>query len=170
MAAAEPPAAADPADVAAAAAEAEAAEDAERHGLDLLRRRVLLALELVADPAVAPFRRRCLGAWRCSEAAEARRQLSAMLAHVWDLMNAAYGVELGKDFHAVHHARDPLNCVMLSPDARHADRVVEWWPGPGEVVRTAVTAVEAMPEYWVRVPVSLAWDRPHWLESRGLAS
>ncbi len=151
-----------------AEAEAQAAADAERHGLDLLRRRVLLALELVADPAVAPFRRRCLGVWRQpgvprSDAAEARRQLSAMLAHVWDLMNAAYGVELGKDFHAVHHARDPLNCVMLSPDAKHADRVVEWWSGPGEVVRTTVTAVETTPEYWIRVPVSLAWDRPHWL-------
>lgn len=122
----------------------------------------LAALELVADPAVAPYLRA-----RAPEGAQAAAQLARgrelLLGWAWRLLGAGYGVARGREFWAVHLADDPRNCLTLCTDEAAARDAARWWAGQGRLHVTHVPADHPLPEAYVALGVALQWRRPSWL-------
>lgn len=119
-------------------------------GEDLLRQRVLHALELVHAPGVADIKAGC---------PDERRRSHSLLRHAWAILKEAYGVVLGRDFYAVHRVGDPRNCLLLTREEEQAVRVRDLWAGPAVEV-SAVTAVDPLPERFVGMALALHWRDP----------
>lgn len=83
----------------------------------------------------------------------------SLLAHVWHLLHAAYGISLERDFYSVHKADDLLNCLLLTPSEADARAVARWWTGYPVTVST-VSAADTVPERWVAMGVALHWVPP----------
>lgn len=142
-----------------------AAGGEEGPDLERLAARAGAALELVHDPAVALYKNVRPAALTSPAArAELRRRLRALLKHCWELLGAGYGIAHGMEFFSVHRPGDPRNCLALTPDAEQARLLAQWWwSGPGGVEVSCVSAVDALPEAWVALPLALQWARPPWL-------
>lgn len=119
-------------------------------GEDLLRQRILHALELVHAPGVEGIK---------AGGPEESRQARALLRHAWAILKEAYGVVLGRDFYAVHRVGDPRNCLLLTREEEQAVRVRDLWAGPAVEVST-VTAVDPLPERYVGMALALHWRDP----------
>lgn len=120
-------------------------------GEDLLRQRVLHALELVHAPEAAAIKAR--------GGPDERRRSHELLRHAWAILQDAYGVVLGRDFYAVHRVGDPRNCLLLTREEEQAVRVRDLWAGPAVEVST-VTAVDPLPERYVGMALALHWRPP----------
>jgi hypothetical protein len=135
----------------------------------LLQARVRAALELVHDPRVAIFKGLVPEALARPASVDVFRQrCHAMIRHVWALVDAPYGVRLGRDFYAVHRAGDPLNCLALTEDPAQAEGVARCWPGPPVEV-SVVSSVDRVPERWIAMGVALHWSAPDWLQEKNRA-
>lgn len=124
------------------------------------------ALELVADPAVAPYLHARPTALGPAAAAQLERGRDRLLRWAWALLGSGYGVRRGEAFWAVHRPGDPRNCLVLCADEAAARDAARWWVGPPVVV-TRVPPDHPLPETYVALGVALQWRRPAWLDGGG---